>query len=475
MPGAPDGRRTRTPRPRAARSPGSGTSNQRCGRSSQLDATPVCRSRRTSESLLGRPHAEAESPCSLPHPARVRARPGVLDQDRVEPRDDDPVLRVERHVRVHAPADTRCPPSPRDRLDTSLRIQPAVVPRPPAPRRRARPHERRRARQLVEGRGERRRRPVARIHPEAHGRTWSTGTPTAAVKHAAEKGLRPLRPGRSTARPSRRRIAATPAGCAPRAPRASASRTGSSSTRSSTSWKKPAHDQPLRLGAREAARHQVEELLAVDLAERRAVGAAHVVGEDLEAGDRVRVGGLREQEVAVLLVRVRLLRALLDADHPAPDRARRVAERALEGEVGRRVRRHVLLERVVVEVLRPVGEVGARHARGRARPGEVVLDPHLALRGAEARRRPSRARRRARRGRGARRSATCPARGSARRRTRPSRPAARRSRPRRSSTTRARATAEAYSSITAKRLSGSATISSRQKSEPPSTAFAIRT
>ena len=86
-----------------------------------------------------------------------------------------------------------------------------------------------------------------------------------------------------------------------------------------------AHDQPLRLGAGEAARHEVEELLAVDLAERRAMGAADVVGQDLEAWDRVRVCRLREQQVAVLLVRVRLLRVLLDPDHPAPDRASRVS------------------------------------------------------------------------------------------------------------------------------------------------------
>ena len=39
---------------------------------------------------------------------------------------------------------------------------------------------------------------------------------------------------------------------------------------------------------------------------------------------------------------------------------------------------------VVVEVLRAVGEVGAGDARRRAAAGEVVLDPHLALRRAEA-------------------------------------------------------------------------------------------
>src|SRR5262245_55005901 len=75
-----------------------------------------------------------------------------------------------------------------------------------------------------------------------------------------------------------------------------------------------AHDQPLGLGPRQPARHQVEELLAVDLAERGAVGAAHVVRHDLEARDRVRVRLRREQQVAVLLVGVRLLRVLLDPD-----------------------------------------------------------------------------------------------------------------------------------------------------------------
>ena len=44
----------------------------------------------------------------------------------------------------------------------------------------------------------------------------------------------------------------------------------------------------------------------------------------------------------------------------------------------------MLLERVVVEVLVAVGEVRAGDARGRALAGEVVLDPHLALLRAEA-------------------------------------------------------------------------------------------
>src|SRR4051794_28673449 len=145
-----------------------------------------------------------------------------------------------------------------------------------------------------------------------------------------------------------------------------------------------ANDQALRLRPGKAPCHQVEELVAVDLPESRAVGTADVVRHDLEAGNRVRVGRVREQEVAVLLVGVRLLGALLDADHPAPDRRGALAQGALEREVALGVRRHVLLEGVVVEVLRPVCEVGPRHTRRGALACEVVLDPDLAALGAEA-------------------------------------------------------------------------------------------
>src|SRR5687767_238000 len=44
-----------------------------------------------------------------------------------------------------------------------------------------------------------------------------------------------------------------------------------------------ADDQPLGLAARETPRHAVEELVAVDLADRGAVRTADVVGLDLEA------------------------------------------------------------------------------------------------------------------------------------------------------------------------------------------------
>ena len=128
------------------------------------------------------------------------------------------------------------------------------------------------------------------------------------------------------------------------------------------------HEHLLGLAALEAARHEEEEQLRVDPADRRGVRAAHVVGEDLEARDRVGVRVAGEQQVAVLLEGVRALRALVDLDDPAPDRARVAAQRALVGEVAGGVRRGVLLRGVEVEVLALAERV---EARSRARPSRA--------------------------------------------------------------------------------------------------------
>ncbi len=135
----------------------------------------------------------------------------------------------------------------------------------------------------------------------------------------------------------------------------------------------------------EAVRAQVVELLGVDLGDRRGVGAADVVGLDLEPGDRVGVGRLREQQVPALLEGVGLLGARVDADHPAPDRGRRRPSRTprkARSEVG--VGGGVLLGGVEVEVLGAVAGVGAGDPGARALAGEAGLHPDLAARGAEA-------------------------------------------------------------------------------------------
>ena len=74
--------------------------------------------------------------------------------------------------------------------------------------------------------------------------------------------------------------------------------------------------QPLRLGARNAARHQVEELRLVDAAGRGAVAALDVVGEDLQLRLGRKLGRLRQEKRLRHHLGVGLLRVGLDDDAP---------------------------------------------------------------------------------------------------------------------------------------------------------------
>ena len=51
-----------------------------------------------------------------------------------------------------------------------------------------------------------------------------------------------------------------------------------------------------RLGFRDAARAQIEQRIRVEIADRRAMGAFHVVGEDFEFRLQVGFGALAEQQ-----------------------------------------------------------------------------------------------------------------------------------------------------------------------------------
>ena len=107
----------------------------------------------------------------------------------------------------------------------------------------------------------------------------------------------------------------------------------------------------LAVGLGQPVGAQVEELLGVDLGDGGRVGAADVVGLDLEPGDGVGVGPLGQQQVARLLEGVGLLGAGVDDDVALPDGARAALEDAPEGQVGGRVGRGVLLGGVEVDVL----------------------------------------------------------------------------------------------------------------------------
>ncbi len=123
------------------------------------------------------------------------------------------------------------------------------------------------------------------------------------------------------------------------------------------------------------------------------------------------------------------LRARVDLDDPAPDRARVTAQRALVGEIADGVRRRVLLRGVEIEVLALAQRVQAGGAHRRAGAAEARLLAGLAELAAEAEREP--AQRRVARDLGPRRAEVVASRGAA--------PGSARGRPRRRRRARARA------------------------------------
>src|ERR671933_1238219 len=104
--------------------------------------------------------------------------------------------------------------------------------------------------------------------------------------------------------------------------------------------------------ARYPPAHEVEELHIVDLARGRAVGALDVVGHYLQVRQTHGHGFVgAEDEVAVGLVGIGLLRPGLDAYETAEHGERFVAQSALVQEVRVGVRRDVVLQRVVIQNL----------------------------------------------------------------------------------------------------------------------------
>ena len=112
--------------------------------------------------------------------------------------------------------------------------------------------------------------------------------------------------------------------CARRRPssRSTSARTAAMGIRSATSAAKAHVRSGARLGGADAPRPQVEERVLVELTDRRAVPALHVVGEDLELRLRVDERLAREEQVLVRLLRVGLLRVGAHEDLAVEDAAR---------------------------------------------------------------------------------------------------------------------------------------------------------
>ena len=102
----------------------------------------------------------------------------------------------------------------------------------------------------------------------------------------------------------------------------SASTIGSSSSSSIDLGDERLDQQAARGLLVDAARHQVEQMVAVDLGDGRAVAALHVVGEDLELRLGRELAIVRQKQRVAGHLGVGLLRVLMHVDAALEDAAR---------------------------------------------------------------------------------------------------------------------------------------------------------
>src|ERR1035437_8131461 len=147
--------------------------------------------------------------------------------------------------------------------------------------------------------------------------------------------------------------------------------------------------QAAGLALADAARLQVEERFAVELADGGAMGAAHIVGEDLQLGFGIHHGVVGEDQVLVGLLGIGLLCVLADDDFAVEDGVGLAVENALVEFVAGAVRLGVIDDRMIVDVLRAVDDVEAvQGGVGACRQGGVgvVADQRAAERNGVRRR-----------------------------------------------------------------------------------------
>src|SRR5580704_7226634 len=114
---------------------------------------------------------------------------------------------------------------------------------------------------------------------------------------------------------------------------------------------KASHNETLGDRNWNTAGAQVEKLVFVDLPGSRPVGAAHVVGEDFEAGHRIGFCVVTQQKVANLLIRIGEMGVRLYSDQSTANRAGAIVQRVFVKEIARGMRRDMVLQRARIKFL----------------------------------------------------------------------------------------------------------------------------
>src|SRR5687768_7903449 len=114
---------------------------------------------------------------------------------------------------------------------------------------------------------------------------------------------------------------------------------------------KRARQDPAGAARIEPARAQIEQLLAVELTDRRAMAALDVVRVDLELGLRVDLGVLAEEQVVVALLRVDPLATGLHEHAAVENATAALADDAAERLAAQGFARRVIDRRVIIDML----------------------------------------------------------------------------------------------------------------------------
>src|SRR5207248_4248933 len=107
------------------------------------------------------------------------------------------------------------------------------------------------------------------------------------------------------------------------------------------------------------------------------------VGENLQAGHRVRFGVVAQQKIADRLICVGEMRMRLNPDEAAESTARLVSERIFVKKIARRVRTGVILQGAGVEFLAAIGHANGEEIAPRAFAGEPAQTLEARVRSTE--------------------------------------------------------------------------------------------
>src|SRR5688572_3606260 len=104
------------------------------------------------------------------------------------------------------------------------------------------------------------------------------------------------------------------------------------------------------LRLRNATRLEIEQRFLLKFSDGRAMRAADIVSENLQARNRICARAVAQDQISVGLIAIGFLRSRRDVDHALPDRAAFAFQRTFEQQIAGRVLGKMILLRIMVKM-----------------------------------------------------------------------------------------------------------------------------